>query len=628
MEFHTPLMDHPKKRRRRRRNDRSPISATLILDPDLRGDEGFLSASLYQQLFPWSNSEDRQLVGSKPQYVAVSPWIPECAGPYEDQIWTLLPVKVLRPEEEFHEASTVKFSASCPAAQDVIRAPTSATGNKGKLNGTPRARIVVLDVAPVSLTSIYVKVDGNALKRHERVQKEFGGGFGAFRTNSGINKGKGKAKELSPNGMNGGLEENKTRQQENELTAAVRSALGSSSIIRQGDFLQLPLPTHPITHVPLPPIKIILCEPVYQGLLSADTQIVVNRQFDTAKPAPGLDYHQTRRQPPQSATANGEDTSAEHFFSADENATNGHTFEDDDEEGSSDSSNVESESSSDSDDSADNTISLSTPGLLKRPNGLLSSSITTPRNHTLLNGTSTPGSVFSNFTATTARQSSRTGRPFRACSLLGPIPNGMLHPRPTDDEDDESRVYVDVKNLLRLRCFSGDWVRIRVISSRSKQADNWGLDAFDGANGENDDEFRVVKVYGLPNATPHTSLRCSAKEPSLSYRASSAFGSSAGRRPAPQAWFSPILLANLDSPNEIRMIPLALDDAQAPFSPNTGTAKTPSVKYPPVAAEVNLAKISTPISQEPALQETLFLRLKQYFESRKRIVKAGDLIAV
>ncbi|KAL8850850.1 MAG: hypothetical protein Q9221_004264 [Calogaya cf. arnoldii] len=628
MEFHTPLMDHPKKRRRRRKIDRSPISATLILDPDLRGEEGLLSASLYEQLFPWSNSEDRQLLGSRTQYVAVSPWIPECAGPYEDQVWTILPVKVPRPEEEFHEAPTVRFPASCPAAQDVFRAPTSATDDKVKLNGSSRSRILVLDVAPVSLTSIYVNADGNALERHERIQREFGGGFGSFRTNSGINKGKGKAKEVSPDGINGGLEENRTRQQENELTAAVRSALASSSVIRQGDFLRLPLPTHPITHVPLPPAKIILCEPVNQGLLSADTQIVVNRQFDAAKPGPGLNNHQTWRQPPQSATANGGDMSAEHFFSADENVTNGHISEDDDEEGSSESSNVESESSSDSDDSADNTISLSTPGLSKRPNGLLSSSITTPRNHALLNGTSTPGSVFSSFTATTARQSSRTGRPFRACSLLGPIPNGLLHPRPTDDEDDESRVYVDVKNLLGLRCFSGDWVKIRVISSRSKQADNWVLETFDGANSENDNDFRVVKVYGLPNATPHPSLRCSAKQPSVSYRASSVFGPSAGRRPASQAWLSPILLANLDSPDEIQMIPLALDDAQAPFSPRTGTAKTSSLKYPPVAAEVSLAKISTPISQGPALQETLFLRLKQYFESRKRIVKAGDLVAV
>ncbi|KAI4248985.1 MAG: hypothetical protein L6R42_009123, partial [Xanthoria sp. 1 TBL-2021] len=229
---------------------------------------------------------------------------------------------------------------------------------------------------------------------------------------------------------------------------------------------------------------------------------------------------------------------------------------------------------------------------------------------------------------TTARQSFGTVRPFQACSLLAPIPNDLLHPRPTDDEDDESRVHVDVKNLLRLRCFSGDWVKIRVISSRSKTADNWGRDAFDGANDENDKDFRVVKVYGLPNTTTRPSLRYSAKEPSFSNRAASVATSSTGRRLAPDVWLSPILLANLDFPDEIQLIPSVMGDSQRPFSLKPDTAKAAPPRYPPVAAEVSLAKISTPISQEPALQETLFLRLKQYFESKKRIVKSGDLIAV
>ena len=631
MEFHTPLMDHPKRRRRRRKTDSSPITATLVLDPDLRGEEGLLSPSLYEQLFPWSDPEDRQLIGQKPQYVAVSQWVPDLAGPYEDQIWTILPVKVPRPEEESDGARSLRYPASCPAAQAVLRATAPTTGSKGKLSGTSRARIIVLDVAPISLTTVCVNVDGDALDRHERVQKEFGGGFGPFRTQKGVGKGKGKAREVSSEGINGELEQNKTRQQENDLTVAVRSALGSSSVIRQGDFLPLPLPAHPITHVPLPPAKIILCEPVDQGLLSASTQVVVNRHFD----AVNSKSRQTNRQPwtpsPYSRSENGEETSAEQFFSANENATNGHVSDDDDndDEQSSESSDNEGESSSESDDSTDNTISLSTPGLSKRPNGLLSSAIVTPRNQSVLNGTSTPGSVFSSFTATNARQASGTGCPFHACSLLVPIPNDLLHPKPTDHEDDESRLYVDIKNLLRLRCFSGDWVRIQVISSRSKTADTWGLDAFDGATNENDKEFRVAKIYGLPNVTARPSLGYSAKSPPLSHRATGVTTSSARRRLAPDIWLSPILLANLDFPEELRITPLIVADAQRPFSPKLSTAKAGATpEYPPVAAEVSLAKISTPISQEPALQESLFLTLKQYFESRKRIVKSGDLVAL
>ncbi|KAL8669493.1 MAG: hypothetical protein Q9168_005915 [Polycauliona sp. 1 TL-2023] len=626
MEFHTPLMDHPKRRRRRRKNNGSPHAASLILDPDLRGEEGLLSAGLYEQLFPWTRPEARPPNGLNTQYVAVSPWTPDSAGSYEDQDWTILPVRISRPEEASDEAPTLRYPASCLAAQAILQVATSTTGNKGKLNGTSRARIFLLDIAPISLTSIYVNVDGNALDRHEQIQKEFGGGFGSFRTNGAINKGKGKAKDVSPDGVDGQLEGNKTRQRENELTAAVRSALGSCSVIRQGDFLPLPLPAHPITHVPLPPARIILCEPVNQGLLSASTRIVVNRQYDGVKSKPGQNNRRQWKQSPYSGMENGGDPSAEQFYSANEIVTNGHVSEDDDDnEGSSESSADEGESSSESEDSADNTISLSTPGLSKRPNGLLSSTIGSPRNHSVLNGTSTPGSVFSSFTVTTARQSSGTGRPFQACSLLAPIPSDLLHPRPADDEDDESRVYVDVKNLLRLRCFSGDWVRLRVISGRNTSANTWGLDAFDGTNDENAEDFRVAKVYGLPNTTPVPSFRSSA---SHSHRVASTTTFPGARRPSPQIWLSPILLANLGSPSEILISPLILDDAQRPFSPRPGPTKAETAGYPHVAAEVSLAKISTPISQETAMQETLFLRLKQYFECRRRIVKSGDLIAV
>ncbi|KAL8993570.1 MAG: hypothetical protein Q9169_006252, partial [Polycauliona sp. 2 TL-2023] len=215
MEFHTPLMDHPKRRRRRRKNDRSPLEASLILDPDLRGDEGLLSTSLYEHLFPWSNPEDCQPNGSKIQYVAVSPWTPHSAGSYEDQKWTILPVKITPPNEGFDEAPTLRYPASCLAAQALLQASAYTASAKDRPNQTSRTRILILDIAPISLSSIYVNVDGSALDRHEQIQREFGGGFGSFRTNGSINKGKGKAKEKIPDGIDGGWEENRTHQKEN-----------------------------------------------------------------------------------------------------------------------------------------------------------------------------------------------------------------------------------------------------------------------------------------------------------------------------------------------------------------------------------------------------------------------------
>ncbi|KAL8880852.1 MAG: hypothetical protein Q9198_001823, partial [Flavoplaca austrocitrina] len=384
MEFDTPLMDHPKRRRRRRKIDRSPLAATLVLDRDLRGKEGFLSANLYEDLFSWLTPEDRQLLGQRPQYVAVSPWTPQLVGSHEDQEWTILPVKISTPEEDSAGAPTVRCPASCQAAQAVFQATTSTAGKKVRLKGTSSATILVLDVAPINLTTIYVNVDGNALNRHEQIQREFGGGFGSFRTNGSIKNGKGKMKDFSPNGIDGEPAKNKTQQQESELTAAVRSALGSCSVIRQGDFLPLPLPTHPITHVPLPPAKIICCEPVNQGLLAASTQIVVNRQNGDLSSRLGPANHPTRDHSRYSGMEDGEGSSAEHFFSANETLTNGHVSEDNDDIGSSESPSAGDQSSSESDDSEDNTISLSAPSLPERPNDFLSSTIATPRNQSAL----------------------------------------------------------------------------------------------------------------------------------------------------------------------------------------------------------------------------------------------------
>ncbi|KAL8768579.1 MAG: hypothetical protein Q9209_005264 [Squamulea sp. 1 TL-2023] len=629
MEVHTPVMDHPKKRRRRRKHVRSPLAATLILDPNLRGEEAFLSAELYKQLFPLPNQEDCQLDGQWLNYVAVVPWYPQTAAPYEDQHWTVLLVKFTPSKEEFNEAPTVRCSASSPSAQSLMRAAAASTVTKGNVKGTPSARILVLDVVPIDLTSIYVHVDGNALDRHERIQQEFGGGFGSFRKKDWKIKGKGKAKEKSPDGVIGDSEESTIQQQEDVLTTAIRTALRSSPLVHQGELLPLPLPAHPITHVPLPPAKVILCEPVNQGLLSSNTRVVVNRYFDAVKLKPGSTVHQSWSYQPHSVMENVEETSTEQSHTASEDDKNrqfdGNGSEED---GESEPYDFDTKSSSGSDTSADGIISLSTPGLPKQLNGILSSEIATPKVHSMLNGTSTPGSVFSNFTATTARQASGLGVSFRTCSLLAPIPNDLLHPRPTDDEDDEARVYLDVKHLLRLKCFSGDWVKIRAISDRSNLADAWDLSAIDPTADDDHDNFRVAKVYGLKDASTHSSLHYSAKESSRPHRRSSVATSPAMRRIAPQVWLSPIFLANLDSPIEVQVVPFVPNDVQHPFSPKQYLVKAAHPGQPPVAAEVSLAKILTPISQEPAMQEILFWRLKQYFETRKRIVKSGDLIAV
>ncbi|KAL8731088.1 MAG: hypothetical protein Q9166_003616 [cf. Caloplaca sp. 2 TL-2023] len=633
MEVHTPVMDHPKKRRRRRRIDRPPLTATLVLDPDLGGDQGLLSTDLYEQLFPWSLQDRHQLSEPKTQYIAVSPWAPQRSEACQDLAWTILPVNYSQPEDEHNEAVPdyiVRYPASSSVAQSTLGIASSTEHNKGSGKRIGGLRILVLDIKPSNLSSIYVNVDGTALERHEQIQKEFGGGFGAFKTNSRSNKGKGKAKETLDDGPDGVQGNDTTQQRQKELTAAVRSVMGSTLVARQGDFLSLPLPVHPITHVPLPPAKIILCEPVNQGLLSADTRIIVNRYFDSRKFRSGVTNRHAWSHSPQAAIENGEETSTQRIFSATEDVVDGHDTEDESEEQISESSSPEGQSSSDSDGATGNIISLSTLGISNQLNGIPSSITATPKDCPVMSGTSTPGSVFSSFTTTTARQSSDTGKIFRVYSLVAAIPNELLHPKPRDDEDDESRVYVDIKDLLKLRCFSGDWVKIGAVSStHDQQADSWDPNVFDLASGDEEGASRIVKVYGLPNASPHSPTRYLGKGSSFSHRQSTLATSSKMKRLATQAWLSPLLLANLDSPTEVWLAPLiSSGSANCPFSPKNGPANAGRPGYPPVAAEVSLAKISTPISQEAAMQEILFLRLKQYFESKRRIVNAGDLIAV
>ncbi|KAL8716945.1 MAG: hypothetical protein Q9225_005771, partial [Loekoesia sp. 1 TL-2023] len=631
MEVHTPVMDHPKKRRRRRRIDRAPLSATLIPDPDLRGNEGLLSADLDEQLFSCPATEN-QHSEPKPRCVAISFWVPQFSGIYEDLSWGILPVKPPKPSEELDEAApvrTVRYPVSSSALQSVFSSKQSLTTSKGSFAANKGLRVLVLDVEPVKLTSVYVSVDGNALARHEQIQREFGGGFGSFRKNSQLDKGKGKGKAFDQDGINGATGHSTKQQQEKELTDAVRSALDPFSITRQGDWLPLPLPAHPITHVTLPPAKIILCEPVNQGLLSADTKIIVDRQFRAGKRSSARAKGQAWSPPRQPATESGDETSNEQFFSAVEDEVNGNTSPDEVEDTTSGSSSPVEESSHESDESPDDFISLSTPSLPNQPSSILSPIAATPKPRgPTLNGTSTPGSVLSSFTATTARHSGN-GRSFQACSLSAQVPTDLLHPRPSDDEDDESHVYVDVKDLLKLKCFSGDWVQLRTSSSHSnRQSKSWDLNALQPGEDDTDD-FRAVKVYGLPDLTPRISMRYPMTDQSFSKRRSSVNISSQCKPPLPQAWLSPILLANVDCSAELRLAPLTSSrSVKQPFSPKHGSTKAERLGHPPIAAEVSLAKISTPISQEAALQDVLFWRLKRYFEEKKRIVKAGELVAM
>ncbi len=521
---------------------------------------------------------------------------------------------------------SLQFPATSLALQSFAGALRATSAGKGNVKEESGVKVRILEVEPLRLDRVYVIVDGDALKKHEEVQKKFGGGFLGSQTNGYASKSKGKGKAIQHDGVNGNGGLSEIKEQEDRLTAAVREGLASSLVVRQNDLLPLPLPAHPITHVPLPPVKITFCEPVGQGLLSHETKIIVNRVYHNDSADRGRPYLAAHNAFRAMTADNGNDTSNEQFFSATEDGEIEKPMKIDEVESTSDSDSSSKESSSSSDDSMESMISMNTPRLGTQFPGTQSSrTVATPRaERPMTNGVNTPGSVFSNFTATTARQGAMAkGRSFKAQDLVGRIPDDLLHPKPAIDEDDENRVFVDIKTLLKLNCFSGDWVRLETASAPSEGI--WGIEAFGPAIGQ--DDFRPVKIYGLSDLSPVSAPRYT-RRGALERRSSAATVQTPDTTSL-VAWLSPILLANLGRPPFVRLSPLLAGLAENSGARITNkTSKVNSSTSPPTAKEMTLVRVSTPLSTERALQSGIFASLKQHFENKRRILRQGDLVAL
>lgn len=632
MEHRTTSINH-RKRKRRRRPDRPPISAWLTPSEQIKGNVGKISQDLYVKLFRHGTLQTESMGGPTPlHYAAITPWTSLSQDLVEDASWTIIPVRAQETSAERADglgSSSIQFPAASLALQtfaEVLQATSAAKGNvKGKLG----VEVWVLEVEPLKLNTIYVTVDGDALNKYDEVQKKFGGGFSASQTNGYASKSKGNVKAMTQVGVNGDGGLSVVKEQGDRLIVAIREGLASSLVVRQNDLLPLPLPTHPITHVSLPPAKITFCEPVSQGLLSDETKIIVNRVYHHDLEDRGRPNLAARNAFRAMTGENGNDTSNEQFFSAAEGREDENSNSLEELESTSDSDSSGKESGSSSDGTMDDMISMSAPRLASQNSGVLSSrTAATPRvGQPLTNGISTPGSVFSGITATTARQGSmETGRLFKAQGLTGKIPDDQLHPKPAIDEDDEARVFVDIKTLLKLRCFSGDWVKLETASAPSEgHSGLWGVEAFGRDNGSED--FRPVKIYGLSDLSPVSAPRY-AKPGALAKRSSVATVQTPDT-PGVVAWLSPVLLANVGQTPYVKLSPL-LAGATENVGPRTTNkaSKVTSSASPPVAKEMTILRVSTPLSTERALQSGIFGSLKQHFEKKRRILRQGDLIAL
>lgn len=620
-------IDH-RKRKRRRREDRPPVSAWLKPSEQINGNVGNISRHLYNELFRHEASESSAFL----KYISITPCAPLTLDLVQNASWTILPVQAQADSTEGSDALgslSIHFPATSLALQTFSQALQATSAGKDNAKGRSGIEVRMLEIEPLELDTIYVTIDGDALNKHDEVQTKFGGGFPSSQINGHASKSKGKGKAILHDGVNGDGGLSQAKGQDDRLTAAVRQGLASSLVVRQNDLLPLPLPAHPITHVPLPPAKITFCEPVSQGLLSYETKIIINRVHHN-EPANRGRLNQAAHNPFQATKLeNGNETSNEQFFSAIEDGENEDSGNDEAKESTSDLDSSGLESGSSSDDSMDTMISMSAPLLASKDPGALSSrTAATPRaGRPTTDGVYSPGSVFSNFTATTARQASMAkGRLFKAQGLTSRIPDDLLHPKPAIDEDDEARVFVDIKTLLKLHCFSGDWVKLEVASAPNKgRTGLLGIEPFD--RDDSPDAFRPVKIYGLSDLSPVSATRYTKRE-------APAGRSSVATIQTPHcsmavAWLSPVLLSNIGQASFVKLSPLLVGQTES-SGPRTAnkTSKVNSSASPPVAKELIILRISTPLSTERALQNGIFASLKQHFEKKRRILHQGDLIAL
>jgi peroxin-6 len=564
------------------------------------------------------------------QHVAITPWLPSSVVASQSVPWTILPVRLAEKDDSSaaRPHSSLQIPASSLALQSFSQVLHSLAPNRTQRRDTP-IEVRIHDVVPIGLDTVYVNLDTEALRKLDEVHAKFGGGF-IDRSNGAIRGPKNRY--LDVNGTKGKATKADHAAQEQVWRKAVRDALQSPTVLHTGDLLPLPLPAHPITHAAPPPAKITACEPVSQGLLLPSTRIVVLQSHRSNKQAAILPP--SRPTPPTNGFGDddeADDTSNDTFYSAAEDRSESRTTSPPDEESTdnldSELSGTDGEGLSDEED----IISLSAPLLPPQSSGMLSSfTSATPRpGNYRTNGIATPGSVYSSFTATTARGPMSTkSKVFKAQGLLQSIPDELVHPKPGGEDDEEARVFVDTNTLVKIGCFSGDWVKVEATEEPSSHP-LWGLGAFGGGVDDEDDlNWRPLRVYGLPESMSKRIARYPVHKTADRDRRSS-FAGFQQTTTSLQAYLSPILLANLASPSHIRITPLAPHSSSLlPRSSAIQKPRLTSSSLPPSAKEVTLLKLSTPLSSDRLLQPSLFAALKEHFEQKRRVVKSGDLIGV
>ena len=197
------------------------------------------------------------------------------------------------------------------------------------------------------------------------------------------------------------------------------------------------------------------------------------------------------------------------------------------------------------------------------------------------------------------------GQVFKTSKLSRRPPTNLLFPKPHHDDDDDAFIFVDTSDLSKLGCFSGDWIRV-------ESSDN-------GSFVDNPD-WRPARVFGLTGlevAKPHSDVDTS-RDRRLS------FSRGPQTHLTPRVFFPPTFLLNMANPSFVKLSPWKSNQPLNARSPSEPTR----FMSPPPAEQITLLKLRTPLALERTTDPVTFPGLKQYFESKCRILKRGDLIGV
>ncbi|RKF73254.1 Peroxisomal biogenesis factor 6 [Golovinomyces cichoracearum] len=586
---------------KRRRQDKAAIKAQLVLREDTKGNVGLISQDLFTELFPATRKDEENNLlpdGQQCNFIAIASC--EIVLSIELTQWTIVPIK----SSGDLGTKTIQFSPSSLALQSFARTlPQTIMGQqKGGIG------IMVLDVFPLELDTVIVAIDRETAKKLKSAE-------GTIHTDE------------IPSDM---IANKKPLFSKSSLSAIVRKALSTLAIIHNGDLFPLPLQPHPITQAQTPPGRILSCEPVGQGVLSPRSKIIVTR---TRKSPKGISIKRQLAGPVSNyILEEDEDTSNDQFYSATEDPDkpkSGSSYDGSNTETETETGSTSTDNDDYSDDSMEDMITLQAPQLLATHN--LSGNSTmqpgtplTVGESRLKNGIKTPGSVFSTLTSTSISRSYAQKCLFKTQPLLFPLSDQSIYPQPNSFDDNEARVFIDVRFLTKIGCFSGDWVRVEAASELPLHgASVWGAER-DGTTLDLDDnQWRPVKIFGLPegySCRPITRILSNKHQD----RRQSFFESQVKKSSSPTAYFSPILLANMKN---VSYCLISTFKRILQFRKN-GLPKITNKSSPPIVRDLGLVKISTPFSNERCIQNSLFSGLQRYFSSKTRVVRQGDFVAI